>query len=224
MAEGNSCARILIADGQALFRAAMRKLLELDPDITHIREASNGREVIEQLDEFQPDIVLLDINMPKQSGLEVLRRIKGIPIKTRFILLMETIDRQQIVEALRLGAQGVMHKNTASRLLYKCLRAVMAEEYWVDRHSVGELVSNLRNANMPDSIPKQLNKYGLTRREFEIFLAVADGCTNKEIAEKLTISEQTVKHHLTKIFDKVGVSNRLELALFAMNQRMVWEA
>ena len=82
MAEGNTCARILIADGQALFRAAMRKLLELDPGIKHIKEASNGREVIEQLDEFQPDIVLLDMNMPQQSGLEVLRRLNGVPVKT----------------------------------------------------------------------------------------------------------------------------------------------
>ncbi len=221
MVKGKTPTRILIADDHALFRAALRKLIELDPEFIVVREASNGWEVKDLLEKLQPDILLLDVNMPQQSGFEVLRQLANVTSEVRIVLLVEAIDRKQVIEALRLGACGVLHKDTARHLLYKCIRTVMAGEYWIDRHSVIDLVSSFRTANTAEPVSKKPNTYGLTRREFEILFAVVDGCTNKEIAEKLTISEQTVKHHLTRIFGKVGVSNRLELALFAMNQRLV---
>ena len=116
-----------------------------------------------------------------------------------------------------------MLKDTASQMLYRCIRAVMAGEHWIDHEGVSLLVNKIRTASEPAREVAQSGKYGLTMRELEILARVTDGYTNKEIAKKYTISEQTVKHHLTSIFEKVGVANRLELALFAMNSRLVQE-
>ena len=223
MAECNTAARILIADDHALFRAALRKLLELDSGIAVVGEASNGWEAMELLESLQPDLLLLDLNMPRQSGLDVLRRLMNMPTKARIIILAAVIERKQIIEALRLGAFGVLHKDTATQLLYKCIRTVMANEYWIDHDSVSDLVSTLRSPRASQVESDESSTFSLTPRQYEILLTVVDGCTNREIAEKFMISEQTVKHHMTRIFEKVGVSNRLELALFAMSKRLVCE-
>jgi two-component system, NarL family, nitrate/nitrite response regulator NarL len=172
---------------------------------------------------MQPDVLLLGLTMPQLSGWNVLRRLSKMPLKVRTILLPATIERDQAIEALRLGAKGVLLKTTVRQLLYKSIRTVMAGEYWVDHSIVHELVQTLRSSADTASNAAQLTKYRLTRRELEVLTSVVDGCTNKDIADQFKISEQTVKHHLTRIFEKVGVSNRLELALFAMNQRIVSE-
>jgi DNA-binding NarL/FixJ family response regulator len=211
----------MIADSHALSRAALRKLIEREPHLEVVGEAVNGQDALEQLEKIQPDVLLLDLSMPQQSGWNVLRWLAKSTMMVRVIVLPETIEKEQTIEALRLGARGVLHKNTATRLLYKSLQTVMAGEYWVDHGTVGELVKTFRIMTDLPSKARQLSKYNLTRRELEILTSVVEGCTNKDIASQFKISEQTVKHHLTNIFEKVGVSNRLELALFAMNQDLV---
>ena len=124
------------------------------------------------------------------------------------------------MEALQLGARGVVLKDSATEILLKSIRAVMNGEYWVGRESVSNLVQYLRTLVTPPSAFPQRNKYRLTPRELEIIAAVVAGFANKEIAQYFKISEDTVKHHLSNIFDKVGVSSRLELALFAVNQSL----
>jgi len=210
----------MIADDHALFRAALRKLLEMEPFIEVVGEASSGKDTLAQMDKIQPDVLLLDLTMPHLSGWDVLRKLAVMPSKVRTILLSDAIEREQIVEALCLGARGVLLKSTASQLLYKSIRTVMAGEYWVHRSIICELVSNLRTTGQSGNKPVAQDGYRLTRRELDILTSVVDGCTNRDIAAKFKISEQTVKHHLTNIFEKVGVTNRLELALFAMNQRL----
>jgi DNA-binding NarL/FixJ family response regulator len=210
----------MIVDDHALFRAALRKLLEREPHLDVVGEASSGKDAIAQMEKLQPDVLLLDLTMPHVSGWDVLRKLSKMSSKVRTILLSEAIEREQIVEALCLGARGILLKSTASQLLYKSIRTVMAGEYWVHRSIICELVDNLRTSGQPGAKPATNDNYRLTRRELDILTSVVDGCTNRDIAAKFKISEQTVKHHLTNIFEKVGVSNRLELALFAMNQRL----
>jgi two-component system, NarL family, nitrate/nitrite response regulator NarL len=219
----NSDITVLIADGQALFRAALRQLLKEEPGFRVVGDAGGGKEALEMLIRLQPDIALLDLNLPQQSGLEVLSRLAGANVKSRVLLLAEAMEAYQILEALRLGSRGIVFKSMSSQLLYKSIRMVMDGGYWVGRGVVSDLVNSLRTAEDPDRIPAKSSDYGLTHREFEILTTVVDGYTNKDIAEKFAISEQTVKHHLTNIFEKVGVSNRLELALRAVEQRLIYE-
>jgi two-component system, NarL family, nitrate/nitrite response regulator NarL len=158
--------------------------------------------------------------MPRRQGLDTLRELSSDARSVRVILLTAAAEKEQIVEALQLGARGVVLKDSATQILLKSIRAVMNGEYWVGRESVSNLVQYLRTLVTPASAFPQRNKYRLTPRELEIIAAVVAGFANKEIAQYFKISEDTVKHHLSNIFDKVGVSSRLELALFAVNQSL----
>ncbi|MBV9181868.1 MAG: response regulator transcription factor, partial [Acidobacteria bacterium] len=141
----------------------------------------------------------------------------------RVILLTAAAEKSQIVEALQLGARGIVLKDSATQILLRSIRAVMNGEYWVGRESVSDLVQYLRNL-MESTAPSRQSRYGLTPRELQIVSAVVAGYANREIAEHFKISEDTVKHHLSNIFDKLGVSTRLELALFAVNQSLPFQS
>src|SRR5262249_37087463 len=164
----------------------------------------------------------LDLAMPRRAGLEALREMSSgrESSSVRGILLTAAAEKDQIVEALQLGARGVVLKDSATQILLKSIRAVMNGEYWVGRESVSNLVQYLRNLVDSSSVETRKKRYGLTPRELEIISAVVAGYANREIAEHFKISEDTVKHHLSNIFDKLGVSTRLELALFAVNQAL----
>ncbi len=211
--------RVVIADDHAMFREALRDLLERESDFRILGEAGSGREAIEIAASLKPDILLLDLIMPRLSGIEALRRLTHVSPEVRIILLVDSPERSQIVEALKLGARGVVSKETSAQLLLKSIHAVASGEYWVGHQNVSDLIDFLRNAD-PKPSARSSSGFRLTRRQIEIIAAIVDGYTNKEIAKKLSISEQTVKHHLTSIFEKVGVTNRLELAILAMHRRL----
>lgn len=214
--------RLVIADDHPIFRDGLRRLLEAEPDHKVIGEASDGAEAVKLARHLKPDILLLDLAMPKHPGLEALRELStpanAAPV--RVILLTAAIEKGQIVEALQLGARGVVLKDSATQVLLKAIQTVMAGEYWVHRESVSNLVQYLRTLMQSTHDEAKQKKFGLTPRELEIVSAVVAGYSNKEIAEYFKISEDTVKHHLSNIFDKLGVSTRLELALFAVNQAL----
>jgi two-component system, NarL family, nitrate/nitrite response regulator NarL len=213
--------RILIADDHPIFRDGLRRLLESESDMKVVGEACDGFEAVKLAGEIKPDILLLDLAMPHHTGLEALRDLStraGGAGPLRIILLTAAAEKKQIVEALQLGARGVVLKDSATQLLLKSIHAVMAGEYWVGRESVSNLVQYLRNLMQSTSEEAKQKKFGLTPRELEIVSAVVAGYANREIADYFKISEDTVKHHLSNIFDKLGVSTRLELALFAVNQ------
>ncbi len=213
--------RIVIADDHPIFRDGLRRLLESEPEFKVIGEASDGAEAVKLARSMKPDILLLDLAMPKHPGLEALRDLStGSATPVRVILLTAAAEKSQIVEALQMGARGVVLKDSATQLLLKAIHTVMSGEYWVGRESVSNLVQYLRTLVQSSSDEARQRKFGLTPRELEIVAAVVAGYSNKEIAEYFKISEDTVKHHLSNIFDKLGVSTRLELALFAVNQSL----
>ncbi|HZP17523.1 MAG TPA: response regulator transcription factor [Terriglobales bacterium] len=216
--------RILIADDHPIFRDGLRRLLESEPDFQIVGEACDGVEAVALARRFQPDILLLDLAMPRGPGLEALREMSTSSLPVRVILLTAAAEKAQIVEALQLGARGVVLKDSATQILLKSIRAVMGGEYWVGRESVSDLVSYLRGLMQASTAVTRQRGYGLTPRELQIVSAVVAGYANKEIAEHFKISEDTVKHHLSNIFDKLGVSTRLELALFAVNQSLPFKS
>jgi DNA-binding NarL/FixJ family response regulator len=212
---------ILIADDHALFREGLRKLLEQEQGFRVVGEAADGVETIKRVQELKPDVLLLDISMPRRSGLEILDELGTSAGRVRTIVLAANIEKRQIVQALQHGTRGVVMKESASDVLMESIRTVMAGHYWIGREKVFDILRALRELQATRISEKSQNRYGLTARELQIVTKVADGCTNLEIASELSVSERTIKHHLTSIFDKVGVSTRLELALFAVFHNLV---
>ena len=213
--------RIVIADDHPIFRDGLRRLLEAESGLRVIGEASNGAEAVKLSRQLKPDILLLDLAMPGHPGFEALRELGSNSNSSnalRTVLLTAAIEKNEIVEALQLGARGVVLKDSATQLLLKAIRSVMAGQYWVAREEVSNLLPYLQPLIKSSQQSDRQRKFGVTRREIEIISGVVAGFTNKDIAEHFKISEDTVKHHLSNIFDKLGVSTRLELALFAVNQ------
>jgi two-component system nitrate/nitrite response regulator NarL len=216
---------VLIADRDAMFRAAVRELLESEPEFRVAGEASDGAEAVQLTQRLAPDLLLLDLVMPRVPGLEALRQLKRVPHSSRIIILTAHIERDQQVEALRSGASGIIMKNASIDQLFQGIRTVLAGEYWA-RMRVSNPVAFLRASLQVDSPEGEARSgelpraFGLTPRELQVVRAVVAGYDNREIAARLSISANTVKHHLSNIFDKLGVSNRLEVALFACNHRI----
>src|SRR5215831_6415117 len=155
--------------------------------------------------------------MPRMTGLETLKTLSENDADVKCVLLTASIENKQIVEALQLGARGVIRKETPPRVLLQCLHSVHEGQYWLGQNAFSDLVKGLRSVGTTST---ENVKFGLTARELKVISAVLEGDTNKAVAERLSISEQTVKNHLTNIFNKLGVSNRLELALFASKHKL----
>jgi two-component system, NarL family, nitrate/nitrite response regulator NarL len=213
-AETTAVVRIVIADDHPIFRDGLKGLLESEPGFSVVGEAADGMEAVNTVQALQPEVLLLDVAMPRMGGLEALSALAGSP--TRVIMLAASISDDAIVKAIQLGARGVVLKEAATRQLLEAIHRVVSGKYVVGADAVECLAEALRR-----SVAGQTDRpYNLTHRELEIISAIVTGQTNKDIADHLSISVQTVKHHLTSIFDKTGVSSRLELALFAVSRHV----
>jgi DNA-binding NarL/FixJ family response regulator len=210
--------KLLIADDHAIFRDGLRKLLDSEEIITIVGEARNGAECIKMLGRLKPDILLLDLHMPDKDGFEVLEEVNFDTIPTRVIILTAAEDDRDLVRAMRLGARGVVTKESAIDLLVKSIHHVHAGEIWLDSQMTAGVI-NAFSASSKSGVRRE--KPLLSDREIEVVQFVAQGFHNKEIGKELFISENTVKNHLHSIFDKLGVSDRLELALYAIHHRLI---
>lgn len=208
-----SAARIVIADDHTLFREALRLVLSAE-GFSVVGEACDGDDAVRCVVEHRPDVLLLDLQMPRAGGLDALRQLKSGNTGVRTVILTAAISNEEVVAAVTLGAYGVALKDMPSPLLCECVRAVAHGQHWIRPQDIRELVSALRHAPA-DALPPPTPAETLTPRERQVVAAVLEGATNRDIGAHLHLSTQTVKNHLRSVFDKTGVSSRLELALYA---------
>ena len=209
--------RLVVADDHPLILDALQQLFRLEHDFQVLACCRNGTETLEAVKDYQPDVLILDVRMPSQDGLAVLRAMRQEHSPTRVVLLTAGLEENQVLEALRLGAHGVVLKEMASHFLVQCVRKVHAGGQWVERHSVSRaLETMLRHQDGRRDVTSLL-----TPRELEIVRLAARGLRNKSIAETLAISEGTVKLHLHHIYKKLPVDSRLTLTLYARDKGLV---
>jgi two-component system nitrate/nitrite response regulator NarL len=213
--------RIVVADDHPVVRFGVKNMLENEPGFEVVGDAEDGDTAITQAIELEPDILLLDLQMPRLPGLEALRAIMSKSPRVKIIMLTSTISTQQIIEALQIGARGIVLKDAVAGDLSKSLRAVLSGDYWIGGERVANLLTALNVLVKQAAAAPEKKTYGLTPRELEVVTCIVEGCSNKDVAKQFTISEETVKRHLSNIFDKTGVSTRLELALFAIAHKLV---
>lgn len=199
--------RVAMADDHVIFLDALRALLSLETDMEIVAQAQDGAGLLEMLNDAQPDILLLDLKMPGLDGLATLHRVQRRQWKTRIIVLTASEDERDYAQAIQLGASGFVLKQQATEVLIEAIRKTFRGEPWTP-HSPKRAVRR----EEPD--------FPLTEREKQVADLVAQGLMNKEIAEKIFISEETVKNHLHNIFEKLGVSDRLELALYLVRRKL----
>ena len=180
-----------------------------------IGEAGTGEETVAVVRRVEPDLLLLDLSMPRMSGLEALSELKDRNDRVRSILFAASINRSQMLTAVELGVRGLILKDARTELLFDAIMSVLAGQYWLGQSLVTHFVESVRPLIGASKAAGGKLSYGLTPREREVLTLVSAGCANKEIARRCAVSEETVKHHLTRIFDKVGASNRTELAMIA---------
>src|SRR6266849_2685453 len=215
--------RIVLADDHPIVRDGLKKLLKLEDDFEVVGEAGDGREVLEKVQELDPDVLLLDLRMPNLDGLAALQALQQNNRRTRVIVLTASEDKNEFVQAMKLGCSGIVLKQTAPDLIVKSIRKVHSGEIWLDSHTTAAVMRQFSTHLEGGTTSGQPGAKGrerspLSTREREIVGLVAQGYKNKEMAERMFISEQTVKNHLHNIFDKLGVSDRLELALYAIHK------
>lgn len=213
--------QLVIADERPSFRQQLRRFLESGRRFRVVGEASDARGAARLTRMLKPDVVLLDLALLRRCEPEALDGLMRHPCLARSVVMVTAVEKEQVMEAFRFGAHGIVSKTSATRDLPRIIRGVMAGDYWLGRETVPILVDAVREFLSRGNGATSVKDHGLTPRELAITAKVASGRSNKEVGQEFSISERTVKHHLTSIFAKVGVSSRLELAMFAVNHRLV---
>lgn len=211
---------VLIADDDPIVRQVVRAVVGDTGSFSIVGEAEDGKQACEMVSRHAPDILLLDLLMPNLPGIETLRQLTSSEPGVHTILLCSAISNRQILEALQLGARGIVLKSNVSELI-PALEAVASGRYWIRGRAVSNILQIVQELSQSERHDRPDKKLGLTARELEVISLVTQGGTNKDIASTLGITEETVKRHLTNIFDKAGMSNRLELALWALEHGLV---
>ncbi|MCT4583467.1 MAG: response regulator transcription factor [Peptostreptococcaceae bacterium] len=205
--------KIAIADDHSLMREGLSRILEFEDDITVVGTAKDGLEALELYKKMDIDVVLLDINMPNMNGIETLRKIRDMDSSAKVIILTVHDGREYLVESLNLGANGYMLKDSDSSSLVEAIKAVNQGGSYVHPNLAGELVREISKTGNGEKAKKGLES--LTKREYEVLSLIADGLSNKEISQKLIISEKTVKNHVSSILRKLEISDRTQAAIYA---------
>jgi two-component system nitrate/nitrite response regulator NarL len=210
--------RIVIAEELPIFRDGLRRLLETDSRLSIVGETGDRLTVPQLVRELSPDILLLGFSSLCPSLVGTLREIAECGTGVRTIILTGAVHAPEVVEAVQHGAAGVLSKDSLAEVLFKGIDSVMDGHYWIGNAAGSDVAASLRKFNVER---RRAKAFGLTRRELEIVRVVVSGYTNKQIARQFSISESTVKRHITHIFDKLGASNRIEVALFAAHHRLL---
>lgn len=209
---------VMIADDHVLLREGLKQILELEDDIEVVAQAGDGEEAIEKAQEYDIDVILLDINMPKTNGIETLRRLKDLGIRSKIIILTIHEDREYLFETMKIGANGYVLKDSDADGLIKAIKDVNDGKTYIQPSIASILVEELNDKERKDSNYEKIES--LTKREYEVLILVAEGLNNKEIANKLFISEKTVKNHVSNIFKKIEVNDRIQAAIFAFKNNI----
>jgi len=218
--ENPSVIRILLVDRQEIFREGLTRLLESEPNFAVVGGAGEADRALQLVKELDPDVLLLDLALNGGQSLEILRALAAAPHRVRTIGLTAGAESDLLQAAMQHGARGSIRKESATALLFQNIRTVFHDEHWICRDET-EPALDEAGGPKPPGIGANAKRYKLTRREMDIVSAVAAGESNKGIARRLSLSEDTVKHHVSHVFDKLGVFSRLELALFAFNHDLV---
>lgn len=207
---------VMIADDHSMIREGLKQLLEFDGSIEVVGEASNGVECLEKLEECNPEVLLLDINMPEKNGIEVLKQMKEENIEIKVLILTVHNEMDYLMKAVDIGVDGYILKDSESSELKKAIKAVRNGENYIQPSLIPALNSQLLSR---DTDKDKISF--LTNRELEVLVQVANGMFNKEIATNLNISERTVKNHISNIFKKIDVSDRTQAAVFAIKNNII---
>ncbi|MBQ6888882.1 MAG: response regulator transcription factor [Lachnospiraceae bacterium] len=207
---------VMITDDHAMIREGIKRLLEFDGDIKVIAEAGDGEECLELLKDINPDVLLLDINMPKKNGIEVLEKIKNDKLPLKVLMLTVHNEVEYLVKAVDIGVNGYILKDSESAELKKAIESVVNGENYIQPSLIPTLNARLVSRDTDKDKIDQL-----TKRELEVLIKVANGMFNKEIAISLNISERTVKNHISNIFKKIQVSDRTQAAVFAIRNDII---
>ncbi|HHT57747.1 response regulator [Herbinix luporum] len=208
---------IMIADDHSMVREGIKQILELDGDIKVVAEAGNGRECIETLDDSITDVLLLDINMPNMNGLKVLQHLREKKSKIKILILTIHNEVEYLIKAVEFGVDGYVLKDSSSSVLKKAIFTVLNGDTYIQP----ELRPILKRRMDEKASNASLIENSLTRRELEVLKLLAEGLFNKEIAYTLSISEKTVKNHVSNIFRKINVSDRTQAAVYAIKHNIV---
>ena len=210
--------RILLADDHRVLRQGMAQALEVQPDMVVVAQANNGLEAVELVEIHQPDVALVDINMPEIDGVEATRRITADSPHTRIIILTMYRQGDVVVEAIKAGASGYLLKEVELEEVLSAIRAVARGEAVMDPAIAGRVLAELRS---PQSAHNQLSELQLSNRDLEILSFLAKGRSNLQIAEQLQVAEKTVRNRLTVIYRNLHLENRTQAALFALREGLL---
>ncbi len=211
--------RVLIADDHSMLRQGLKQILELEKDIIVVSLATNGSEAVQFAQEFRPDVILMDINMPGLNGLEAISEIKKKNLPAKIIVLTIHEDREYLFKTLQMGAEGYVLKDAETDVLVEAIRSVHAGNSFIQPNMTKELVKEFNRVTMRENNRREENN--LTAREIEVLELIAEGMINKEIARQLFISEKTVKNHVSNIFKKLNVSDRTQAAIYAFKHNIM---
>jgi DNA-binding NarL/FixJ family response regulator len=211
---------LILADDHAVVRAGTRQLLERQPDLRVVGEAADGEEAVRLAKELKPHVVVMDVRMPKMSGVEATRRIKQEVPEVAVLVLTAHDDDEYVFALLQAGANGYLLKTAEMEELVKAIRAVASGQSALDPVVTGKVVAQFASGrSLPDVLANVKDEYeGLTEREMEILRLVGKGLTNKDIGQQLYISDRTVQAHLSNIFSKLGVNSRTEAVMYAVRR------
>ena len=208
--------RIMIADDHSIVREGLKQLLEMEEDFIVVGQAANGLEVIENIDNYDPDVLLLDINMPGMNGLQTIKELKRIGNDIKILILTIHEDREYLMETMQMGAAGYILKDSDSASLYKAIRSVASGEPYIQNKLAAGLIKEMENPKLG----RIKLENSLTDRESEVLDSIAEGLNNKEIGAKLLISEKTVKNHISSIFKKLDLYDRTQAAIYVYKHKL----